>query len=244
VLEYGVCEEYYVDVSERELFFQTQSDDGEASMGRGESSCVLPQEASPEHHTDMLAAVVWQPSDSETRCVVQTVPLELHHLKNGDTAAEIVAIDAFTQASMQLRGAKNQPKQNKSKLKIKEAFDKQLLGEEQAEEMEEDLEDLPPLDTGAVLRLEDPVEPYSITSEHVASRTLGFGNTYVAEPGNFHMILEDVRGTNLFDKKDVLLEGGHAYVALRLGHRGSEAFPERLVVHACQKRLQESKAGV
>jgi hypothetical protein len=85
----------------------------------------------------------------------------------------------------------------------------------------------------AVVRLEDIVEPDTIASEEVASRTIGLTGDYAVEAKDLHVILEDIAGGTEFDRRDVTFEANQTYVGMRIGRKGDEDFPERLLLHRC-----------
>merc|ERR1719195_1626472 len=98
---------------------------------------------------------------------------------------------------------------------------------------------LPPLESGVVVRMEDKIEPETITSEVIGSRTLGLSHVYTVEPKEFHIILEDLRGSHSFNWQDVSFESAHIYVGIRVGRAGDQSFPQRLLIHRCEEEPLE-----
>jgi hypothetical protein len=86
-------------------------------------------------------------------------------------------------------------------------------------------------DTGSAIRLEDVIDQRTIASEVVASRTLAIGQAYEVEPRDFHVVLEDFRGTRIHDNVDMAFAAGQTYVGVRLGRAGDAEYPEKLLMH-------------
>lgn len=82
----------------------------------------------------------------------------------------------------------------------------------------------------ANLRLEDVLNPQiELSRQTVASRTLALGRSYAVGAGKYHLILEDLAGSQMKDTKDVQFEKGRQYVLMRVGLPGSVEFPEQVV---------------
>mmetsp|Transcript_6358 Transcript_6358/g.12980 ORF Transcript_6358/g.12980 Transcript_6358/m.12980 type:complete len:226 (+) Transcript_6358:1-678(+) len=99
-LAYGACEEYFVDLSKRELFF---------TLPDGNASCKLSHKqmldlARPRHDGSdrvpwRLAAVLTQPQASSQSCLVRAIEITQPSAlsQDGGQAAELVVLDAFSQ---------------------------------------------------------------------------------------------------------------------------------------------------
>mmetsp|Transcript_141771 Transcript_141771/g.395280 ORF Transcript_141771/g.395280 Transcript_141771/m.395280 type:complete len:313 (-) Transcript_141771:76-1014(-) len=243
ILAYGGCEEYYVDLTRHRLLC--------ASPGTGASGgrlCELqPPGAGSQATTERIAAALVQPEASSAQCTVRVVAFPRHGkhssvsggLVNSNSTvagsagastvvdpAELAVIDAFTVASSRVKPDRSVTR----------------LHNRAADEEKGDLEilrPLPPLDAGAVVRLEDKIEPSSIATEVVGSRALGLGHAYAVEPKAFHVLLEDLLGSRTLDWRDVAFESARAYVGVRMGRASDPAYPQRLMIYRCQDQVEE-----
>jgi len=243
-LPFGSCEEYHVDLEDdRRLFFNSPGDEGSdrphcelhmlqdynevAGAKHGEQKSTR----SPEIPS-RLAVAVTQPQVSSRRCAVQAAALFEGRLRPTASSKEHPAqkpalfalLDAYSRVS-----AREDPTQ-------------QWVSELAAEDQKLGLTPLPPLESGVatvVVRMEDKIEPEMITSEVIGSRTLGLSHVYTVEPKEFHIILEDLRGTHSFNWQDVSFESAHVYVGIRVGRAGDKSFPQRLLIHRCEERPLE-----
>lgn len=247
-LEFGQCEEYRVDLSTRKFFF--------LAPGRRERTELVPpapvsgnpidatghdafadplaaashlipdtsitdawgtglsmHAAAPTRIADRVLAVLMQPEASAAPAM-RSLALVHHSLGNRQPAAELAAVDGYTQAPDRQEGFADTALKRMERSK--------------------GLKPLLPLDSGAVVRLEDIIERGSISSEVLGSKTMGLGASYAVEPSHFHLMLEDIRGAHMLDKRTVVFQGGHTYVAIRAGRGASEKYPEHLIFHEVQ----------
>lgn len=87
--------------------------------------------------------------------------------------------------------------------------------------------------SAAVFRIEDKINPQlELSRQVVASRTLSLGRVYSASPGTYHLVLEDLKGSNMVGYQDVHLAKGGQYMVMRVGEPGSKQYPEQLVFRA------------
>mmetsp|Transcript_24292 Transcript_24292/g.61570 ORF Transcript_24292/g.61570 Transcript_24292/m.61570 type:complete len:392 (-) Transcript_24292:64-1239(-) len=213
-LQYGACEEYHVDLTSRRMFFVTPEKGSCLLSG----DAVTAQEEASDDFSQRFVVVLTQRARNSSDCAVVVMGLDRGPGAGaaeiagggGGVAAELAAIDAFTQEHPLV------PYND-----MEEPVD-----DEDEEDAGADLA----LGAGAVLRLEDVVDKQSITTEVVASRTLGLGQVYDVEPKALHVILEDLRGSKMADEHDVTFEQDRTYVAIRLGRAGDTAFPEKLAL--------------
>lgn len=226
---YGTCEEYHLDLAQRRLRFTAPG---------GGATCDL-EDDTLRH--PRLVAVLTQPEASSPNCVVRAVALDRLQVRQGPTgprrrdplglAAHLATVDAYTQAppsteeEAELRAEDREHKEAPFDLKTTQVVEE--------EEDKTGLGPLPPLDAGAVIRLEDELDTEVISSSVLASRTLGLGAAFAVEANSFHVILEDMRGAHLLDRKEMTFLGGHEYVAVRLGKGGDPEYPEHLLLHTC-----------
>lgn len=214
-LAYGECAEYHVDLREKQLFFLTPGGGDVCKLSKldlvkmAEADAISdePVGLSAAEMPQRLAVVLSQPQATSTRCSLQTQALTHRLSRYGAAAAELAVIDAYSQA---------------------DGPEEIVIDGENAT--------LPPLDTGAVVRLEDVVNQNIIAAENLASRTLGLGAEYAVEPKDLHVILEDLRGSEEFGHKDISFKADHTYVAIRLGRSGDSHFQPQLLFY-------ESKDG-
>eukprot|EP00929_Paragymnodinium_shiwhaense_P120160 TRINITY_DN92058_c0_g1_i1.p1 TRINITY_DN92058_c0_g1~~TRINITY_DN92058_c0_g1_i1.p1 ORF type:complete len:372 (+),score=76.82 TRINITY_DN92058_c0_g1_i1:84-1199(+) len=214
-LAFGECAEYHIDLHRRQLFFVTPGGGDVCKL----SQTSLVKMSEPDLDSDdaavapsaeelpaRFAIVLSQAKASAPTCSLQTQVLTHRLSRYGGAAAELAVLDAYSQSGS-------------------------------PEEFEIDGENatLPPLDASAVLRLEDVVGPETIASETLASRTLGLGAEYAIEPKAWHVILEDMGGSDEFGHQDVAFRSNHTYVAVRMGRSGDKDFPARLVFHEVQE---------
>lgn len=202
-LAYGACEEYFVDLSTRTLAFLPASKN---------TSCELLAEDAMKkaamHRDDgyaSLAVVLTQPLPPSPRCLVHAA--------------------ALPAPSGRASSGSNTGEGNKGPLPAElwtfDAFAQATSG--------------PAALRGGlpVLRLEDRIDDEAIAVEVVGSRMLSFGHAYPVEPRAFHMVLEDVRGIDEQDRREVSFESGRTYVGMRLGRAGDRAFPPKLFIYPC-----------
>eukprot|EP00747_Dinoflagellata_sp_TGD_P163393 gnl/TRDRNA2_/TRDRNA2_182022_c0_seq1.p1 gnl/TRDRNA2_/TRDRNA2_182022_c0~~gnl/TRDRNA2_/TRDRNA2_182022_c0_seq1.p1 ORF type:complete len:390 (-),score=81.38 gnl/TRDRNA2_/TRDRNA2_182022_c0_seq1:67-1236(-) len=178
----------------------------------GNMTCSLPSKYSTDLH---FLAVVQQAGSTSQDCYVHALTLEDYGHLPGTNVAELATVDAYTQKT------------------------NTTIEPEEAELMEQErkagLPDLAPISDSAVLRLEDWVEAGHISSEIIGSRTLGLDNTYMVEGKEEHVLLEDLRGRTMMDRKDADFKRGHTYVAIRMGRGGDAEFPDHLVFYEAQE---------
>lgn len=220
-LEYGSCEEYYVDLRTRRLVF---TDPG------GHSNCELelrpPPQAgqSQQHHPaegQRFVAVLTRQLSSSPACAVlgrevphpgsarapdgeMTVDLGVPLGEVPTAPGEFVLFDAFTHSDVT------------------------------AEEEADGLGVHSRSGAEAVVRLEDEIEASSITTETVSSRTLALDHAYGVEARRLHAVLEDLRGVHEFDRRDLEVEPRRTYIGVRLGVEGEPSFPQRLLLYPCE----------
>mmetsp|Transcript_35688 Transcript_35688/g.82954 ORF Transcript_35688/g.82954 Transcript_35688/m.82954 type:complete len:295 (-) Transcript_35688:138-1022(-) len=214
-LAYGTCEEYHVDLVRRKLLF--------AAPVQGSGLCELrpPERGKDAKHgagSGRLAAALAQPEVASPHCAVHAVGLPRRHPASSTNRthspsilepAELSIIDAFSKAAWNIGAYPDAEADNVSRsLRL------------QPDE--------------AVVRLEDKVEPETIATEVLGSRTLGLGHAYAVEPKDFHVVLEDVRGSHSFDWLDMAFEPAHTYVAVRMGRAGDVAYPQKLLLYRCK----------
>mmetsp|Transcript_5143 Transcript_5143/g.15203 ORF Transcript_5143/g.15203 Transcript_5143/m.15203 type:complete len:366 (+) Transcript_5143:132-1229(+) len=228
-LSYGTCEEYYMNLDLRRLFFIAPG---------GEHMCELtPEVALPREATDgtglatpRLAVVLRQPSAASKQCAIHTVAMPLAGAGPVATSelpmlpAEMVAIDAFTAMSPL------------------EAHTMETVGGEEAD-AGGDAGSTPlqrRFDASAELRLEDAIDASSISAEVVGSRLLALDEVYMVEPRAFHLVLEDLQGTRVLDHTLATLAPKDVVLALRIGRGGDEDFPERLLLYKCFRKDAEA----
>jgi len=227
-LNFGECEEYHLDLSQRQLFFVEPD---------GLASCELsvPMVEQRDHGgrgyrvaRPPVAAVLARVEASSKRCAVRAAAFSLGSpttdlkaqqqddledsatAKDPAEAAEIVVLDAFVddvplEKGPSLRGLGNT---------------------------------LDSLDGGPVVRLEDSIEPETITSEVVGTRILSLGHVHKVDAKDVHVTLEDTRGLQELDRKEVTFKPGWMYVGIRVGQRGDPKFPERLLVHSYEAETE------
>eukprot|EP00927_Polykrikos_kofoidii_P062249 TRINITY_DN5705_c0_g1_i1.p1 TRINITY_DN5705_c0_g1~~TRINITY_DN5705_c0_g1_i1.p1 ORF type:complete len:397 (+),score=46.88 TRINITY_DN5705_c0_g1_i1:94-1191(+) len=207
-LEYGSCDEYHVDLDTRQLFFVSPN---------GKDVCYLAPSAFAsgggegegyDPAVPSIAVVLSQYQVGSPRCHlrVQTLYKRSHHAEGGAAAAELAMFDVFTQPAG--------------------AMLDRITAEESA---------LAPLDSGAVVRLEDVIDSGAISSETIGTATLSFGRGYAIEPTTFHVVLEDFRGSKEFDRHDVDFKGNKTYVSFRAGRSGDPEHPQHLFVYRCEE---------
>lgn len=262
-LAYGVCEEYHVDLNRKQLFFA--SPDGKATcevsgldlvddsipwevnevgFTLGHSGAAAGDADAEEEEGDdpraaarllgaataptswppaRLAAVVAQAAAGGCRTAAVALAPRARRMwlpadAGGDgLAAELAVVDALARSGR----ARDEDEEEA-------AMDR--------EDAEHGLETLAPVDTEAVLRLEDSIEPGAIAAEVIGSRTLTFGRAYAVEPKAPHMVLEDLRGARVLGREDASFEAGRSYVALRLGRAGDPDYPQRLLLYGVEDR--------
>lgn len=252
-LSYGQCEEYRVDLARFQLFFLPPGSSEDSVLSPPEPVSADPVDAvlhdasadslaafhrlsmrdlSQSSHTDWrmharsfamarqrdiadsLVAVLAQEEASSPAAVVRSAAFVEQEPGTGQPTAELAALDGFAQAPGESEGP----------------IEAELARMEKAQ----GLKPLSPLDSGAVVRLEDWIDAGSISSEVLGSRTMGLGASYSVEPGSFHLMLEDLRGSRMLDKRDVTFDAGRSYVAVRLGRGGDSHYPERLIYYCVE----------
>lgn len=253
-LSFGQCEEYHVDISQHTFFF--------IAPGRTDASELVPParvSGEPMHEShnaldafddplaegayldpagtglrgaghfllyaaatmptaDRILAVLVQPEASSSSALVHSLALIRHGPSNGLPVAELAALDGFTQASSQRQGP--------------------VEAELERLERQQGLESLSALGSGAVVRLEDFIDHGSISSKVLGTRTLGLGASYAVEPSHVHLILEDLKDAHMLDKRDVQLEGGQTYVAIRVGKGNDQQYPQQLLFYRVQDQVK------
>lgn len=214
-LAYGECEEYHVNLAKRRLFFTTPN---------GSATC----EFEPPHMKEdagiiqQFLVVLTSPEASSPRCTTRSAVIKKPQIKKktgGERLVRMATVDAFTQAS----ASQGNLTQEEVELSRREA--------------RKGLDPMAPLPQEAVVRIEDKIDDEAISSEVLASRTLGWGRTYALEPGSFHVLLEDMRGTHMPDQKDVVFKEGITYIAVRVGKAGDPMYPERLIFRRVEDAL-------
>lgn len=94
----------------------------------------------------------------------------------------------------------------------------------------------------AVFRLEDKLDPeLELSRQVVASRTLSLGRVYSAQPGPYHLILEDLKGSTMVGYEDISLAKGERYIMMRVGEPGSKEYPEQLVFRPLEEEEHHKK---
>jgi len=94
----------------------------------------------------------------------------------------------------------------------------------------------------AVFRLEDKLNPeLELSRQVVASRTLSLGRVYSAQPGPYHLILEDLKGSTMVGYEDISLAKGERYIMMRVGEPGSKEYPEKLVFRPLEEEEHHKK---
>jgi hypothetical protein len=222
-LAYGECMKLHVDFHDRQLFFVTPHKADVCKLSRSrvlelsepevdpgdedvlEDDVAEGTEAAPDEPT-RAAVVLTQLKASDSRCSLQSQTLTRKRSRYGAAAAELALLDAFTQPKL----------------------DPIMLPDVNGDGVAE----VPPLEVPAVVRLEDVIAPEAISSEIVASRTLGFNSEFAVEPKKLHVILEDIRGETEFSRLDVLFKPNKTYVGVRIGLSGNPDFPERLAFYS------------
>lgn len=92
---------------------------------------------------------------------------------------------------------------------------------------------IPGINTAAVFRMEDRMNPeLELSRQVISSRTLSLGRVYSASPGSYHLVLEDLMGSNMVGYEDIDLAKGGQYIMMRVGEPGSKEFPEQLIFRA------------
>jgi len=249
-LEYGACEEYHVDLVTRRLLFAAPGGDTGGEGGHCELRLPGSSPREAKHERDQhakhiqlpmshIAVAVTQTQASPPRCMARALPLvhldktRLGKFKGEHGAAanaaagpaagaatplpaELAVLDAFTNASSWR--AKNRTSE--------------------ADLLKKHLRPSPLWAKSVIVRLEDKIESESIASEVIGSRTLGLGDTYLVEPKDLHVILEDIRGSHVFDWRDVSFKAGHSYVLVRAGRAGDSMFPQKFLFHASQENAE------
>lgn len=213
-IAYGNCEEYEIDLKSRQLFFM--SPDGEAWCSLSQGALDAARISGNKHAR--LIAVMTKMQAASSHCTIQAfaAPFNITEEMGHQPEAEVVAVDAFVQAPPAT--------ENKDPEETKMDEEDRLRG----------LAPLAPLDKGGLIRLEDIVEDASITSEVVGSRTLGLGAVYSVDAKKLHVVLEDIRGSQLLDHQDLDFKRQQTYVAIRIGAGGDKAFPQKLLLYNCQ----------
>lgn len=218
-ISYGSCEEYHLDLSNRQLFFVSPDGETECKLLKNEMPVAKLTENS------RLVVVFSQIQAGSSKCMIQALsaPYVPHREEGTMPMAELVAVDAFSQASAKSR----------------------VHDEEEVELEKEDqrrgLPPLPPLVEEGIIRLEDIVEDAKIFSEVIGSRSLDMGNVYSVDAKKMHMVLEDMRGTKMMDHLDVDFKAGQTYIAIRMGRGDDIFYPQHLVVHRCQDAAEQKE---
>lgn len=166
---------------------------------------------------DRLVAVLTQPEASSGAAAVQSVALVRHPPSNGLPVAELVALDGFTQAA------------HESELPVEAELARM--------ERKKGLKPLPPLNSAAVVRLEEEVQLPARGASLEIPFIEGLGASYAVEPRRFHMMFEDLNGARMLDRRDVVFQGGRTHVAMRVGKLGDPQYPQRLIVYRVKDNL-------
>lgn len=96
----------------------------------------------------------------------------------------------------------------------------------------------------AVFRIEDKLNPeLELSRQVVASRTLSLGRVYSANPGTYHLVLEDLKGSSMVGFEDIHLAKGGQYIMMRVGEPGSTQYPEQLVFRALKDHHDPRHSG-
>lgn len=230
-LDYGACEEYNIDLRHHQF--------GWVPPGNNSVACLLNPIMTPSEDLvfqrrnsftgddlgvmaveaglkSRLVVVLTQPNEDSPECVAS--PVILPDPNPDASHAELVILDTLALTSDSER--------DEDKEEEEVELDKR--------DAENGLKPLPPLDGGATIRLEDKIENYVIASEAIgSSQLLNFGRIYAVEPKEFHVALEDLRGTHLLDNKDMNFKAGHTYIGLRIGRKRDKAFPQKLALYPC-----------
>mmetsp|Transcript_136706 Transcript_136706/g.249178 ORF Transcript_136706/g.249178 Transcript_136706/m.249178 type:complete len:388 (-) Transcript_136706:18-1181(-) len=213
-LAYGECEEYHVNLEKRRFFFAPPN---------GSAICEFePPHIEKDARTiQQFLVVLTRPEASSSRCTTRSAVIKKPELKKrgAERLVQLATIDAFTQAE----ASRENETQEEAELNFRD--------------LRKGLDPLAPLPQEAIVRIEDKINAEAISSEVLASRTLGWGRTYSLEPGSFHVILEDMRGTHMPDRKDVSFKEGCTYVAVRVGKAGDPMYPERLIFRRVEDAL-------
>lgn len=203
-LEYGKCEEYHVDLVKRRIFLTTPD---------GEETCEFDPAQLDKDSGDFaqhFLVVLTRQKAASPHCAIRSVALTKPELKkNGEHSVHLATVDGFSQP---------------------EAAAPEADDELSKREARQGLKPLPPLPMEAVVRIEDKIDDEAISSETVAQRTLGWGETFNVEPGTFHVLLEDMRGAHMPDRKDVFFKPGGTYIAVRMGTLDDPMYPQHLLI--------------
>lgn len=261
-LAYGACEEFHIDLHQKQLFFAAPDgkatcevsgldlvDDSipwevnEVGFTLGHSGAAASDADAEEEGDDpraaagllggataptswppaRLAAVATQAATGGCRTFAVALTPRARRMwlpaeASGDgLAAELAVVDALARSG-----------------RARDEDDEEAAMDR--DDAEHGLEPLAPVDTEAVLRLEDSIEPGAIAAEVIGSRTLTFGRAYAVEPRAPHVVLEDLRGAHVLGREDANFEAGRSYVALRLGRAHDPEYPQRLLLYAVEDR--------
>jgi len=166
---------------------------------------VSPVQGSDIHASGRFVAVLKRSSDNNAACEVEATTIDrLQHASV--PASEFALFDAFSEAEVR-------PTDDLSHVQ------------------DRDIEI--PYDGGALVRLEDTIEENRIASSVIAARNLDFGQVHAVEPKTLHVLLEDLRGSTLFDERDVSFKAHHSYIGVRIGLGSNPSFPQHLLFYAC-----------
>lgn len=229
-LDYGACEEYYIDFDKRFLVFVTPDQQNSCEFKVRLSETEGRQEG-PREVKQRFAAVLSRPIASSPECAVESQEVPLPMLRT--TANSLVDARAVALERMVAEPAlpPGEVPTTPAELVLLDAYTHQDVT---AEERQHGLTVHSQLDDEAVLRLEDEIEPTSITAEAVSSRLLSMDNTYSVEARRVHMVLQDLDGIHVYDRRDNEFLPGRTYVGVRLGVAGDSAFPQHLRFYLCE----------
>lgn len=232
-LSYGACEEYTdVDIMKDQIFFVLPDDTTSCALrpevalessdvDLGEVAGVTPEARAKAAR---LAVLLTQPNASAETCVVQARNLATHW--KAGAGAELAALDAFTPPK--------DPEEITEKLNEAQEVELAIRGQNSTDG---DIDLSPPLeDSEAVIRLEDKIEPDTLFTEVIGSRTLGLGQVYHVEPKELHVILEDLRGAHVYGRRDIAFKKGNTYIGIRLGRGDDPAYPQQLALYPCEEK--------
>jgi len=233
-LDYGACEEYYIDLDKRFLAFVTPDQQNSCEFKVSLSATEGRQER-PSDARQRFAAVLVRPLTSSKACAVesQEVPLQLLRSSTAKDSAEAQAW-ALERAVAEPALPPGEVPDTPAELVLLDAYTHRDLS---AEEQQHGLTEGSQLDDQAVLRLEDEIEPTAITAEAVSSRILAMDHAYAVEARRVHMVLQDLDGARVHDRRDNEFLPGRTYVGLRLGVAGDPAFPQKLRFFQCERMV-------
>jgi len=228
-LAYGTCDEYYVDFATRSFVFQRPGlqDPCEFKVALGPTDSA----ASQQKVRRRFAAVITRPLASSPSCMVvsREVPLPLlRAVANNPVSAQALAVESsIAEPALPPGEVPTVP----SELVLLDAY---IHSDLTADEQRHGLDQFSRTSAEAVVRIEDELEPTTITAETVSSRTLTLDNVYSVDARKVHMVLQDLEGNDMYDRRDIELKPGRTYVGVRLGVQGEAAFPQRLLFFPCE----------